>query len=142
MMTKKDELRLLLKDVPYIQKMLLAALVDAEEKKVDKEEFFSSESFRELLASNLFYILTSRQDVDEDSTEKDANNMSFISKYIWATIKMIPVPLLISVVLANIEFNHDIELSDFHKAFGRGCNPGQKQDGGIIFEVVPGRTPS
>ena len=141
-MSKKEELRLLLKDIPFIQKMLLAALVDAEEKKVDKEEFFSSTSFREILASNLFYILTSRLDIDEDSTEKDTNNISFISKYIWATIKLTPIPLLISVVLANIEFNHNIELSDFHEEFGRGCILGQKQKRWITFDIVPERTPS
>lgn len=141
-MSKKEELRLLLKDIPFIQKMLLAALVDAEEKKVDKEEFFLSTSFREILASNLFYILTSRLDIDEDSTEKDTNNISFISKYIWVTIKLTPIPLLISVVLANIEFNHNIELSDFHEEFGRGCILGQKLKRGITFNIVPERTPS
>ena len=140
-MSEKEELQRLLKDVPQIQKMLLAALTDAAEKEIDKEGLFSSAPFQELLASNLFYILTSRLDINEDS-RKDADNASFISKYIWAMIKTIPVPLLISVVLANIEFNHKLELSDFHRVFGRGCNPGQKHNGGIIFEVVPGRTPS
>lgn len=145
-MSQKEELRLLLKDVPYIQKMFLAALVDAEEQKVGKEEFFSSESFRELLASNLFYILTSRLDVAEDSTEKDTANMSFISKYIWASIKLTPIPLLISVVLANIEFNHDLELADFHKAFGRECDFGKRNvtvpKKEILLNIIPGNTPS
>ena len=133
----------ILNNMPQVQKLFLARLTDAAENNDDREKLFSSQSFQELLASNLFYIYSTRLDYNPDSI-KDVKNVDFLSNYIWATIKTTPTYLLVSLILSNIEFRFEVELSDYHQAFGRDVKTQEKQipqSSRLILNIPLGNIP-